>query len=211
MSERPPSPPADARQFAPAAARNREPILVALRPLLPTRGQLLEIASGSGQHTAHFAPAFPGLRFLPTDADASLLPSIDAWAANSGVANVARARLLDVRSDRWPVARVDVVYCANMVHIAPWECCLGLLRGAARHLAPGGLLITYGPYRIGGIHTAPSNAAFDRSLRARDPDWGVRDLEAVQEAASEEGLRLRERHAMPAHNQLLVFEGSPPA
>lgn len=198
-------PPRDARRFAPAAERNRGPILRELERLLPERGVLLEVASGSGQHTAHFATAMPGLRFQPTDADAALLPSIDAWAASSGASNIARARLLDAASDTWPVAAVDVIYCANMVHIAPWECTLGLMRGASRHLSDTGVLLTYGPYRIGGAHTAPSNADFDSSLQARDPAWGVRELEQVQRAAAEAGLTLRERVSMPANNYLLVF------
>jgi len=176
-----------------------------LRTLVPTSGDWLEVASGTGEHTAHFAAAFPALRFQPTDFDPAALASIDGWAADAGLTNVAPARRLDASSDTWPVDAVDVIYNANMIHISPWACCLGLLRGAARHLRPGGLLITYGPYRIGGAHTAPSNEAFDASLRQRDPSWGVRDLEAVLEAAESQGLKLAARHAMPANNQLLVL------
>jgi hypothetical protein len=191
------------RRHAPAAERNRGPILDVLVRLLPERGTVLEIASGAGQHVAHFAAALPALVWLPSEIDSQLHPSITAWTA--GLSNVRAPIALDATADGWPVPPLDAVYAANVVHIAPWEVCLGLLAGAGRHLVPGGLLALYGPYRIDGAHTAPSNAAFDRQLRSSDPRWGVRDLEAVRDAAEPYGLRLEERVAMPANNQTLIF------
>jgi hypothetical protein len=192
-----------ARLYSPAAQRNREPILEQLQRLLPVRGRALEIASGSGQHMAHFAAGLPGWRWQPTDRHAEGFASIADWCA--GLANVAAPCVLDVTAPVWPVEEVDAIYCANMLHASPWATCAGLMNGAGRHLPAGGLLITYGPYRVGGAHTADSNAAFDADLRARDPSWGVRDLEAVEQAAQAAGLRLRERISMPSNNQLLVF------
>jgi SAM-dependent methyltransferase len=196
--------PQDLRIHNAAAERNRGPILEVLQRVLPATGRLLEIASGTGQHAAHFAAALPGWRWQPSDLDDAGFASIQAWTA--GLSNVLPPLRLDAACDGWSVGEVDAIYCANMIHIAPWEACLGLLRGAARCLVPQGLLILYGPYRIGGEHTAPSNAAFDADLQRRDAAWGVRDLEAVAEAARAHGLALRERIAMPANNQMLVFE-----
>jgi SAM-dependent methyltransferase len=193
----------DRRRHAPAAARNREPILAVLRSVLPARGLVLELASGTGQHVAHFAAALPALRWQPSEHDPELHDSIAAWTR--GLPNVLAPITLDATSEPWPVGVCDAVWNANLLHIAPWEVCLGVLRGAGRHLVPGGLLALYGPYRIGGAHTADSNAAFDRQLRQTDPRWGVRDLEAVCEAARPHGLTLEQRVAMPANNQTLVF------
>lgn len=195
----------DPRRHSPAAERNGPPILAALQRLLPPAGVLLEVASGTGQHAAFCAAALPGWRWLPSDAQAGALPSIAAWCA--GLPNVAAPVVLDVLEPRWPgvPAEVDAVYCANMVHIAPWACTAGLMQGAARHLAPQGLLLTYGPYLVDGEPTAPSNLAFDADLRARDPAWGLRRLADVEAEAGRAGLRLRERLAMPANNQLLVW------
>lgn len=195
-----------ARQHWAAAERNREPILEVLRRLLPTRGRVLEIASGSGQHVAHFATALPALRFQPAELDPELHASIAAWS--HGLANVAQPLRLDVTQAPWPLPDqepYDAVFNANMIHIAPWEACLGLMRGVGEHLSAGGVLVMYGPYRIAGRHTANSNHRFDESLRARDPSWGVRDLEAVVEAAAPHGLAFEQRVAMPANNQILVF------
>lgn len=197
----------DRRRHAPAAERNREPILGVLRRVLPTRGTVLEIASGSGQHVAHFAAALPELTFQPTDRSDQDFASITAWCADAGLRNVRAPVVLDVTSDPWPAAIgiVDAIFNANMIHIAPWEACLGLLRGAGAHLAHDGVLVTYGPYRIAGQHTAPSNEAFDCDLRARDPSWGVRDLEEVAQVAERHGLVVAERVAMPANNFTIVF------
>ncbi len=187
----------------PSSERNKQPILDVLRRLLPSSGTVLEIAGGSGQHAVFFSENLPGITWLPTDIDEERLGSIRAWREDSSCSNLREPKRLDVLDDDWGIGTVEVVFSANMVHITPWECCLGLLAGARRHLTPGGLLIFYGPFRIGGEHTAPSNAAFDEDLRGRDPSWGVRDLDAICDAA--DGLVLEERVAMPANNQILVF------
>ena len=198
----------DARLFAPAAERNRDPILQVLRPLLDGRRSVLEVASGTGEHILHFAAALPGVRFQPSDPDAAARASIDAWA--SGTANLRPALALDAAAPDWPPVAADVVLCINMVHIAPWAATTGLMQGAARVLPPAGLLVLYGPFRQGMRHTAPSNAAFDRDLRERDPAWGVRDLEAVSAAAAVAGFAEPKVHAMPANNVCVVFERRPP-
>jgi SAM-dependent methyltransferase len=196
-------------RLSPAAERNRGPILVALQRLLPARGVALEIASGTGQHAAHFAAALAGWRWQPSDADPAMLASIDAWCA--GLANVRPALRLDVLHAPWHgvPAEVDAIFCANMLHISPWPTCAALLRGAARHLAPGGVVVLYGPFLVDGEPTAPSNLAFDADLRARDPAWGLRRLADVTREAEAAGLRLRERNAMPANNVLLVLDREP--
>ena len=198
----------DRRLRAPAASRNRDPILAVLRRVLPARGTVLEVAAGSGEHALYFAAALTSLAWQPTDADPEAVASIAAWRSAEGSANLREPFLLDATAGEWPVAAVDAVFSANMIHIAPWAACLGLLAGAGRHLVDGGVLVTYGPYRIGGAHTAPSNEAFDRDLRRRDAEWGVRDLESVVDAAARCGLRLEETVAMPANNQTLVFRKS---
>lgn len=202
MSSPPPNP---KRRHSPAAERNRGPILLELQRLLALQGRAIEIASGTGQHVAHFAAALPQWRFWPTDFEAAALASIDAWAA--GLPNVEPACRLDVTDARWPQlpTEVDAMLCANMLHISPWATCAGLMQGAARHLAATGLLLTYGPYREDGVPTAPSNEAFDADLRERNPEWGLRRLQAVAEVAQAAGLVLRERVAMPANNLLLAW------
>jgi len=194
------------RRLSSAAERNRAPILAALERVLPARGVALEIASGTGQHAAHFARALPGWDWQPSDADPAALASIDAWCA--GVANVRPARRLDVLDASWPGApeRVDAIFCANMLHISPRSTCAALMRGAGRRLAPDGVLVLYGPYVVDGEPTAASNLAFDADLRARDGEWGLRRLADVTREAEAAGLRLREREAMPANNLLLVLE-----
>ncbi|NRD64305.1 DUF938 domain-containing protein [Corallococcus exiguus] len=193
------------KRHAPATERNREPLLAVLREVLPTEGTLLEVASGTGQHAAFFAKAFPGLTWQPTDGDPSSLESIDAWRVEEGLANVLPARLLDASSDAWPVEHADAVLCVNMIHIAPWAACQGLMRGAARVLRPGGRLVLYGPYFVEGKETAPSNLAFDESLRARDPSWGVRELGAVTAEAARHGLQRERVVEMPSNNLTVVF------
>nr|HET7857608.1 DUF938 domain-containing protein [Caldimonas sp.] len=194
-----------ARRHSAPAERNRAPILAALERLLPSRGVALEIASGTGQHAAHFAAALPGWQWQPSDGDASALASIDSWCAD--LANVRPALALDVMRTPWPGVpdRVDLIFSANMLHISPWPTCAALMDGAARHLAPHGLLVVYGPFVVDGTPTAASNVAFDADLRARDPAWGLRRLADVAREAEAAGLRLREREAMPANNLLLVF------
>lgn len=200
----------DLRRHSPAAERNRMPILAQLQRLLPARGLLLEIASGSGQHAAHCSAGLPGWSWLPSEFDAAALPSIRAWCAGS--ARVGAPLQLDVLQPHWPgvPARVDAVFCANLLHIAPWACCAGLMQGAARHLSDQGLLLTYGPYLEDAVPTAPGNLAFDAELRARDPAWGLRRREDVAMVAVQAGLALRERVAMPANNLLLVWGRAAP-
>jgi SAM-dependent methyltransferase len=195
----------DRRRCAPAAERNRQPILDVLARVLPERGEILEIASGTGQHAAYFAAALPSLVWQPSEREVEAFASIAAWAEAEKLENVRAPLRIDVTEEPWPVGRCAGIFNANLIHIAPWPVCQALLRGAGRHLLPEGVLVMYGPYRIGGQHTAPSNAAFDLDLRARDAAWGVRDLEAVVEAAGENGLALVERVPMPANNQTLVF------
>jgi SAM-dependent methyltransferase len=195
----------DPRIHAPAAQRNRDPILAVLRRVVPPSGLVLEVASGSGEHVVHFAHALPSLAFQPSDPDPTRRASIDAWAAASGLANIRPALALDASAPEWPISHADVVLCFNMVHIAPWDAGIGLMRGAGRVLGQGGQLILYGPYRRGGAHTAPSNAAFDASLRERDPAWGVRDLEAVSELAAESGFGAPVIEQMPANNLCVIF------
>ena len=195
----------DARRFAPAVARNRDPILAVLRDHLPARGLLLEIASGSGEHAVHLAASFPGLTFQPSDPDAGARASIDAWRREAGLSNLLPALALDAAAAEWPIARADALLCINMIHISPWSATEGLLRGSARLLAPGAPLILYGPFRREGRHTAPSNAEFDASLRARDPSWGVRALEDVAGLAAAQGFSAPEAIAMPANNFTVVF------
>ncbi|MEZ4380159.1 MAG: DUF938 domain-containing protein [Nannocystaceae bacterium] len=199
----------DPRRFAPAAARNQAPIFAVLREHLPERGAVLELGAGSGEHAAAFAPRLPGLRWRPSDPDRAARASIDAWAAEVGAANIDPALELDAADATWPIGQDEEALAAilaiNVVHISPWSTAEGIFAGAGRHLGADGLLFLYGPYRIGGAHTAPSNAAFDASLRARDARWGVRDLEALCALGEAAGLQLRERVAMPANNFSLIF------
>jgi SAM-dependent methyltransferase len=190
--------------------RNRAPILAVLRRVLPRRGLVLEVASGSGQHAAYLAPRLEPLRWQPSERDRALFESISAWAEDAAAeAGPEAAPLpplgLDAGQPDWPLKRADAVACINMVHIAPWAACLGLLAGAARVLPPGGVLYLYGPFKVDGVHTAPSNAAFDAELRARDPAWGVRDVADVAAAAARHGLALDETVAMPANNLSVIF------
>jgi hypothetical protein len=193
------------RQHSPAAERNRGPILSELLRLLPPQGVMLEIASGTGQHAAHFAAALPGWDWLPSDGDGSALASIAAWCED--LSNVRPALQLDVLAAHWPgvPAPLDAIFCANLLHIAPWSSCAALMQGAARHLGPQGQLLTYGPYLVDGVATAPGNVAFDADLRQRNPAWGLRRLRAVAQQAEAAGLQLRQQVAMPANNLLLLF------
>ncbi len=196
---------ADSRIYRPHVARNRDPILDVLRRVLPPRGLVLEIASGSGEHAAYFAKALPSLTWQPTDPDAEALASIATHRAAAGCVNLLEPRRLDVTSQMWPVERADAMICCNMIHIAPWPACEGLIAGAARALCAGGILYLYGPYTIGGRHTAPSNAAFDVDLRARNPAWGIRDLDAVTALAEKCGMSRVETIEMPANNLSVIF------
>ncbi len=195
------------RLSSPSAQRNRGPILEVLRRVLPPAGRVLEIASGSGEHAVYFARTLQHLIWLPSDPDPAARASIRAWIAQEEAANVLAPVPLDMTNARWPymLDKVDAVVCINMIHIAPWEACLGLLYGCEQLLPPGGPLVLYGPFMRGGRHTAPSNAAFDASLRRQDPRWGVRDLDDVVREAALRGFHLVEVVEMPANNLTLVL------
>jgi SAM-dependent methyltransferase len=199
------SEPSDPRLYYPHVARNREPILEVLRRILPSRGLILEIASGSGEHAVYLAEQMPVLHWQPTDPDPQALASIAAHRAAAGLPNLLPPLRLDVTSVPWPLERADAVICNNMIHIAPWSACEGLIAGAARILPANGLLYLYGPYKIDGRHTAPSNAAFDADLRARNPQWGIRDLGDVTALAERCGFALAETVSMPANNLSMIF------
>jgi len=193
------------RREAPAAARNRQPILEVLRPHLPAEGLVLEVASGTGEHTAHFASALPRLEFQPSDPDQGARASIDAWTRTLGLANVRPALALDASAADWPVGRTDAVVCINMIHISPWRATIGLIEGAARRLAAKGLLFLYGPFHRDGRATSPGNAVFDVELQRRNPAWGVRHLEDVVALAAAQGFADPAIVEMPANNLSLAF------
>lgn len=200
---------------SPAAERNKQPILEQLQRLLPAQGRLLELASGTGQHAAWMAAGLPGWTWQPTEASSAALPTIAAWVQRAGVHNVRPPCVLDVNDAAWPqddetlaadfATPFDAVYCANLLHIAPWEVCSGLMHGVKRHLGAGGKLVLYGPFLEGDVPTAQGNLDFDASLRRQNPSWGIRQREAVERCALDAGLRLRQRIPMPANNLLLVF------
>jgi len=215
MTDRPDDQPPDLRRYAPAVARNRAPILEVLRRVLPPQGCVLEIASGTGEHAAFFAPRLAPRQWQPSEAGADALPGIEAWRRHAGASNLRPAIVLDAGAPVWPVESaawdgppISAITAINLVHISPWRTCQGLMAGAGRLLGPGGVLYLYGPYRLDGAHTAPSNAEFDRSLRARNPAWGVRERDAVSAEAARHGLRRTDWVAMPANNFSLVFEKS---
>jgi SAM-dependent methyltransferase len=194
----------DDRLFATAVQRNREPILKVLEQVLPAAGTVLEIASGTGEHGAYFAPRFSNLTWQPSDANTDMHKSILAWAKTE--APLMKPPLaLDAAADTWPIEQAAAIVCINMIHISPWRSCLGLMAGAGRILEAGGILYLYGPYKINGEHYAESNAAFDQSLRSRDPEWGVRNLDDVIEVAQKEGLQFQQYIEMPANNLSVIF------
>jgi SAM-dependent methyltransferase len=193
----------DARLTAPAAARNRDPILAILPRLLPSTGLVLEVASGTGEHCAHFAAGLHHLMWQPTALPPENRASVDAWCGD--LPNVRRAIALDATASAWPVDRADAVLCINMIHIAPWAATEGLLAGAARILPPGGPLILYGPFLREGVATALSNCDFDASLRARDPELGIRALRDVAAVAEGAGFGAPEVTEMPANNLTVAF------
>jgi SAM-dependent methyltransferase len=198
-------PQSHARLFSPSSERNAAPILDVLRGALPAHGTVLEIASGTGQHAMFFAAALPHLEWQPSDVDPHARASIAAWREHTGTANLHAPLDLDVCREPWPIDAADAIVCINMIHIAPWEAAIALVKGAGTRLPAGGVLVLYGPYRRGGAHTAPGNEAFDTQLRERDPAWGVRDMEAVETLAQAEGFDCEQRVAMPANNFSLVF------
>jgi len=196
----------DRRVISPSAARTREPILSVIRRVFPEKGKVLEIASGTGEHAVFVARALPGLVWQPSDPDAQARDSIAAWIERERLANVLPPLDIDVRAKDWDVkAPFDAVVAINMIHISPWQATLGLFEGAGRLLRANGVLLLYGPYQRDGRHTAPSNAAFDRSLKERNPSWGVRDIADVARVGAESGFKLRETVDMPANNLSVVF------
>ena len=195
----------DQRLSSPSALRNRGPISDVLRTVLPETGTVLEIASGSGEHITHFAAQFPALTWQPSDPSAEARDSILQWSEAEGLANVLPPLDLDAAHDTWPIDRADAIIAINMVHISPWQATLGLLKGAGQLLPAGGALFLYGPYRRQGQPFAESNEAFDASLRARNPAWGIRQLEDVAGAAEQSGLVMTTTVEMPANNLSVVF------
>ncbi|SDG43340.1 Protein of unknown function [Onishia taeanensis] len=203
----------DSRLSSPAVARNRAPILEVLEPALQEvlsacgadRLRVLELASGSGEHALYFSQALPWVDWQPSDPSAEAVASIRAWRTEQGTANLAEPLTLDVTRRPWPLESIDALVAINLVHISPWEVTEALMAEAGERLPPGGLLFLYGPYRRDGQHTAPSNEAFDASLRTRDSRWGIRDLEAVLACAQAEGLTLDKVVEMPANNLSVVL------
>lgn len=198
----------DKKRHAPAALRNREAIAEVLALELPEAGLVLEVASGSGEHALYFAERFPSLTWQPSDPDPASLASIQAWRAEHERPNLLPAIELNVEDSDWALDRADTIFCANMIHIAPWQACEGLFAGAAMLLASGAPLILYGPYLEDDVETAPSNLAFDESLRSRDPQWGLRKLSRVDVVAAHNGFTREARHAMPANNLTVVYRRS---
>lgn len=196
---------ADNRHHAPATTRNRQSILDVLRPILPSRGTVLEVASGTGEHAVYFAQLLPNVIWQPSDPETTARASISAWISASNARNVLPPLDLDAASENWPIARADAVICINMIHITPWEATLGLMRGAGRILGAGEPLYLYGPYQRQGRQLEPSNASFNESLRARDPRWGLRDLDQVKECAEEHGFACENVIEMPANNLSVVL------
>lgn len=204
----------DRRRFAPATQRSRQPILQVLARVLPPQGKVLEIGSGTGEHAVYFAPQLRPRLWQPSDPDPLLRQSIQAWHQQIPCDTLRPPLDIDTRSPHWPVETdpepdpqlaISAIVSINMIHIAPWESCLGLLAGAGRILNPGGIVYLYGPFRQGGEHTAESNRQFDLSLRAQDPAWGVRDLDEVTAVAATQGLQLREIVPMPANNLSVIY------
>lgn len=193
------------KRHAPATLRNRDAIVEVLERVLPSSGTVLEVASGTGEHIVHFARQFPQLVWQPSDYSEASLPSIAAWVAEVGAANVLPAVRLDASARDWPVKSADAILCINMIHISPWAATEGLMAGAGRLLANGAPLYLYGPFVRDGVETAPSNLAFDQSLKDRDADWGLRNLNAVASLAAQYGLRLEQVTEMPANNISVIF------
>jgi hypothetical protein len=193
------------KRQAPAAARNRDPIAAVLAEELPASGLVLEVASGTGEHAVHFADAFPALAWQPSDPDLAARESIEAWRVDEGMANLRPPLDLDAASPAWPIERADAVLCINMVHISPVRATEGLLVGAARLLPTGSPLVLYGPYLEDDVATAPSNLAFDASLKARNPEWGLRSVAWLDRQSAERGFSRTRRTTMPANNLMLVY------
>ena len=194
------------KQRAPAADRNKHAILAVLRGVLPRPGLTLEIASGTGQHAVHFAAALPEVTWQPSDADEQALASIRSWRADANLPNLALPVRLDVTHPHWPVDAADAMFCANMIHIAPWRACVGLFSGAGRILPSGAPLVLYGPFFFAGEPAPQSNLDFHASLQQRHPEWGVRQIEDVSRVADQAGFDTGEIVACPANNHVVLFE-----
>jgi hypothetical protein len=195
----------EGRKFAPAAARNREAIAAVLANLLPPEGVILELASGSGEHAVHFAGLFPHLIWQPSDSDPHALSSIEAWRGHSSLPNLRAPVMVDAASSVWPTDKADAVLCINMIHISPWSATEGLIAGSSRLLGPGQPLFLYGPFEQEGVETAPSNLAFDASLRERNPEWGLRRMEDVIALAGDHGFGREDIIPMPANNLFVAL------
>ncbi|WP_247713095.1 DUF938 domain-containing protein [Qipengyuania polymorpha] len=193
------------KRTAPAAARNSAPIAEILAQELPASGTVLEVASGTGEHAVFMARRFPDIVWQPTDPDTEALGSIAGWAEEARLENLMPPLQLDARSSDWPIGSADAVVCINMVHISPWAAAEGLFAGGARLLDKGAPLILYGPYFEDNVETAPTNLAFDESLKARNPDWGIRNIAAMDELAARTGFSRTARYEMPANNLTLVY------
>jgi len=198
--------PDDLRLQAPAAQRNRDLIADVLAKTIRPDGLILELASGSGEHCLRFAERFPGAVLQPSDPSPRARASIDAWAQSSGLTNIRPALDLDASLAAWPLESADAMICINMIHIAPWEATLGLFKGAATYLTHAGTLFTYGPYMRDGAHTSDGNRSFDADLRAENPRWGIRSIEALTEVAQDNGISAPEIVAMPSNNFCLIFK-----
>ncbi|MEA5510499.1 DUF938 domain-containing protein [Crocosphaera sp. UHCC 0190] len=200
----------DLKQFAPATQRNREAILEVLLRVLPPSGNILEIASGTGEHSIFFAPALRPRHWIPSDPNPMLRDSIEAWSKEFPSDNLQAPLNINAQYSVWEVEEQKIKIAAivniNMIHISPWSSCLGLMQGAGRLLPLGGILYLYGPYKQGGKHTAPSNQSFDESLQSQNPEWGVRNLEDVIKVAQNQGLIFKEMITMPANNLSVIFE-----
>jgi Protein of unknown function (DUF938) len=195
-----------ARLYSPSASRNTQPILKILQGILPDKGLVLELASGTGEHVCAFAQAFPNLTFQPSDVDGPSLESIRLATQEMGLSNVLPPLRIDATDEDWPVSQADAIICINLVHISPFEACEGLMRGSGKVLSPGGYLYLYGAYKFDGQHTSPSNVAFDGYLRSQNPAWGVRDLKEVKQAAQRHGLSFVKCVDMPANNFSVIFQ-----
>ena len=193
------------KRHAPATARNSEPLAEVLAGELPNEGLVLEIASGTGEHAVFMARRFPALDWQPSDCATDALHSVDAWAQEAGLANLRPAIALDAAAGEWPVEQADAILCVNMVHISPWQATVGLFEGAGRVLASGAPLILYGPFLEADVDPAPSNLAFDESLKTRDPAWGLRQVGELDGLARANRLSRAARHIMPANNLVLVY------
>ena len=199
----------DARQYAPATERNREAILEVLLEVLPPTGTVLEVSSGTGEHAVFFAPRLTPRHWLPTDPNPLAIASINAWRSYTKPENLYPPIVIDACQPIWKLKDIEPIVAIvniNMIHIAPWEACLGLMTGAKQILPPGGILYLYGPFTRGGKHTSLSNIAFDESLREQNPNWGVRDLDEVTEVAKSQQLNLVKTIAMPANNLSVIFQ-----